>query len=52
MRLFVAMLLMIAANATLARGPVYVGEGRYTCSDNTVECAVIQQNNRILSQQK
>ena len=27
----------------------YVGGGRYVCHDNTAECAMVKQNNRILS---
>lgn len=32
--------------------PVYVGQGRYACSDNSYQCAQIQQNNARLEEQQ
>ena len=48
--------LFIAAAAIVlpcfAREPVYVGEGRYFCSDNTIECATLKQRNNEISIRK
>lgn len=29
--------------------PVYVGEGRYSCSGNTIECSTLKQRNNEIS---
>lgn len=31
--------------------PVYVGGGRYTCNQNTVGCALIKQNNKLINRE-
>jgi hypothetical protein len=44
-------LAIIAVAPAFADKPVvnYVGAGRYTCSGNSAQCAVIQQNNELVS---
>lgn len=45
---FASMLLLCVINNAIAAEPkvTYVGDGRYTCSGNSAQCAQIDANNR------
>ena len=52
---FLAVLLaLIATCATAKEKPeiVYVGSGRWACSGNSAACAQIDQNNRMIEEQR
>lgn len=41
--------MVLAATVVQARDINYVGGGRYTCHDSSAACAIIKQNNRVIS---
>ena len=47
-----AVLLSICSAVVMAKEPTYVGGGRYTCHDKSAACAIVKQNNKMLSERQ
>ena len=55
LRGLVALILVTFVNAALAKDEAranYAGDGRYTCSENSIACAQIDANNRTRESQR
>ena len=45
MKLFLPLLLLLSSIATAEEKAVYVGDGRYACGSDSIDCAVLKQRN-------